>query len=59
MTKAERILQYIHKIAQKQGIDYERALDLAIVQSYINYIEHDEEIFGDQPCINIYTTKTK
>lgn len=47
MTKAERILQYIHKIAQKQGIDYESALDLAIVQSYINYIEHDEEIFGN------------
>lgn len=47
MTKAERILQYIHKIAQKQGIDYESALDLAIVQSYINYVEHDEEIFGD------------
>lgn len=47
MTKAERILQYIHKIAQKQGIDYESALDLAIVQSYIEYIEHDEEIFGN------------
>lgn len=47
MTKAERILQYIHKIAQKQGIDYESALDLAIVQSYINYVEHDEEIFGN------------
>lgn len=47
MTKAERILQYIHKIAQKQSIDYESALDLVIVQEYIKYVEHDEEIFGD------------
>lgn len=47
MTKAERILEYIHKMAQNHNIDYESALDLAIVQSYINYVEHDEEIFGN------------
>ena len=45
-TKAERILEYIHKIAQKEGIDYESALDLKIFQYFIAYVENDNEIMG-------------
>jgi len=46
MTKAERILQYIHKIAQKHGIDYQTAEKLCIVQEYIKYVNNDDEIMG-------------
>ena len=44
--KNERILEYIHKIAQKHGIDYQSAFQLKIVQEYIKYVENDDEIMG-------------
>lgn len=47
MTKAERILEYIHKYAQKHGIDYQSAEKSVIVQEYIKYVEADEELTGE------------
>ena len=46
MEKTERILEYIHKIAQKQGIDYQSAYELQIVKENIAYVESDTEIMG-------------
>ena len=45
-SKNERIVEYIHKIAQNQGIDYQSAFQLKSVQEYIKYVENDMEIMG-------------
>lgn len=47
MCKAERIVRFVHKIARKQNITYDEALDLKIVQEYIKYVEQDTEITAD------------
>ncbi len=46
MDKYERIMRYIHYIAQQRGIDYQDALKLKIVRMYIEYVESDTEILG-------------
>ena len=46
MSKALRIMRYVHGIAKEKGLTYEEALDLKIVQEYIKYVEHDNEIEG-------------
>lgn len=47
MCKAERIVRFVCKIARKQNITYDEALDLKIVQEYIKYVEQDTEITAD------------
>ena len=46
-SKNERIREFIHKIAQKNGVDYETASKYQIVQEFINYVENDTEITGE------------
>ena len=43
MTKAEKILEYIHKMANAHGITYEEAEKLQITQEYIKNVEGDYE----------------
>lgn len=45
MTKAERILEFIHKIAAKHGITYEQAEQLAMTREFIRYIEQEQEVY--------------
>lgn len=41
MTKAEKILEFIHKIATKHDISYEEAEQLAITREFIKNVEED------------------
>ena len=43
MNKAEKILEYIHKMAHTHGITYEEAEQLQITQEYIKNVEGDYE----------------
>lgn len=44
MNKAERILEFIKKISEKENISYEAAEQLAITREFIKYIENDNEM---------------
>ena len=45
MSKAERILDFVHKIANKQGITYEQAEELAITQEFIKQVNGESECY--------------
>lgn len=44
MTKAQRIQEYIHKIANKHGLTYEQAEELEMTREYIRYVTQENEI---------------
>lgn len=46
MNKAEKILEYVHKIAAQQNISYEDAEQLAITREFIKNVEDDCEVIN-------------
>ena len=47
MTKAQRILDFVHKIANKEHITYEQAERLAITKEFIKMVEGDDTLIFD------------
>ena len=47
MTKAQRILDFVHKIANKEHITYEQAEQLAITKEFIKMVEGDNTLIFD------------
>ena len=38
-------MDFVHKIAQKQGITYDQAEHLAITREFIKYVVQEQEIY--------------
>jgi len=43
MNKDERISDFVHKLSIKEHMPYDKALELAITQEFIKYVENDRE----------------
>lgn len=57
MTKAQRILDFVHKIANKEHITYEQAEQLAITKEFIKMVEGESTlIFKNKQTILNQTT---
>ena len=59
MTKAERIEDFVHKIANKEHITYEQAEQLAITKEFIKMVEGESTLIFDnkQTILNQTTSE--
>ena len=59
MTKAERIKDFVHKIATKEHITYEQAEQLAITREFIKMVEGESTLIFDNAhtILNQFTSE--